>query len=178
MQKFDWADPFLLDDQLEDDERMIRDSIRQWVSDRFMPVIEEHNRNATFPTHLIPELGELGVYGASLTGYGCAGLSPIASGLICQELERGDSGLRSFVSVQGSLCMYPIWAYGTEEQKQRYLPKMATGVVPSKKVTVPSPIPVPGGFATTVAVIVTDWPKTVGVSDDVTVVVVSALKTC
>ncbi|MCY2957126.1 MAG: acyl-CoA dehydrogenase family protein [Planctomycetota bacterium] len=120
-------DFFDVDELYTDEERMIRDSIRSWVSDRFMPVIQEHNRNATFPTHLIKELGEMGVYGSSLTGYGCAGLSPIASGLICTELERGDSGLRSFVSVQGSLCMFPIHAWGTEEQKQKYLPKMAKG---------------------------------------------------
>jgi glutaryl-CoA dehydrogenase len=116
-----------VDELYSDEERMIRDTIRSWVSERFMPVIEEHNRAATFPTQLIPELGELGVYGASLTGYGCAGLSANASGLICQELERGDSGLRSFVSVQGSLCMYPIWAYGSEQLKQKYLPGMAKG---------------------------------------------------
>jgi len=120
-------DFYNVDELYSEEERMIRDAVRSWVSDRFMPVIEEHNRAATFPTELIPELGELGVFGASLDGYGCAGLSPVASGLICQELERGDSGLRSFVSVQGSLCMYPIHAYGTEEQKQKYLPKMATG---------------------------------------------------
>ncbi|MCB9877532.1 MAG: acyl-CoA dehydrogenase family protein [Planctomycetes bacterium] len=120
-------DFYNVDELYTDEERMIRDTVRQWVSDRFMPVIEEHNRAATFPTDLIPELGEMGVYGASLTGYGCAGLSGVASGLICQELERGDSGLRSFVSVQGSLCMYPIWAYASEELKQKYLPKMATG---------------------------------------------------
>ena len=129
------ADPYkaldylAVDELYSDEERMIRDTIREWVSDRFMPVIEEHNRNATFPTDLIPELGELGVYGASLTGYGCAGLSAVASGLICQELERGDSGLRSFVSVQGSLCMFPIWAYASEAVKQQYLPKMATGEI-------------------------------------------------
>ncbi|MEY4828962.1 MAG: Glutaryl-CoA dehydrogenase [Planctomycetota bacterium] len=122
-------DFYNVDELFSDEERMIRDTVRGWVSDRFMPVIEEHNRNATFPMHLIPELGELGVYGSSLKGYGCAGLSPIASGLICQELERGDSGLRSFVSVQGSLCMYPIWAWGSEEQKQKYLPGMAAGKI-------------------------------------------------
>ena len=122
-------DFYNVDELYSDEERMIRDTVRSWVSDRFMPVIEEHNRNATFPTNLIPELGELGVYGSSLTGYGCAGLSPLASGLICQELERGDSGLRSFVSVQGSLCMYPIWAWGSEEQKQKYLPGMAAGKI-------------------------------------------------
>ena len=122
-------DFYNVDELYSDEERMIRDTVRQWVSDRFMPVIEEHNRAATFPTHLIPELGELGVYGASLTGYGCAGLSPIASGLICQELERGDSGLRSFVSVQGSLCMYPIFTYGSESQRERFLPGMARGEI-------------------------------------------------
>jgi glutaryl-CoA dehydrogenase len=129
------SDPFKaldfydVDELYTDEERMIRDTIRSWVSERFMPVIEEHNRAATFPTQLIPELGELGVNGASLTGYGCAGMSANASGLICKELERGDSGLRSFVSVQGSLCMYPIWAYGSEQLKQKYLPGMAQGVL-------------------------------------------------
>ena len=116
-----------VDSLYTEEERMVRDTVRAWVSDRFMPVIEHHNREGTFPKELIPELGELGVYGARLEGYGCAGLSPIASGLICQELERGDSGLRSFVSVQGSLCMFPIHAWGTEAQKQKYLPKMAKG---------------------------------------------------
>jgi glutaryl-CoA dehydrogenase len=120
-------DFYNVDELFSDEERMIRDTLREWVSDKVIPIIEEHNRAATFPKHLIPELGELGVFGASLTGYGCAGLSGVASGLICQELERGDSGLRSFVSVQGSLCMFPIHAYGSEEQKQKYLPKMAKG---------------------------------------------------
>jgi len=116
-----------VDELYTDEERMIRDTIRGWVSDKFMPIIEEHNRAATFPTELIADLGEMGVLGASLTGYGCAGLGPVAYGLILQELERGDSGLRSFVSVQGSLCMYPIHAYGSEEHKQHYLPAMARG---------------------------------------------------
>jgi glutaryl-CoA dehydrogenase len=120
-------DFYNVDELYSDEERMVRDTVRSWVSEKLIPIIEEHNRAAKFPSQLIPELGELGVYGASLTGYGCAGLSPIAAGLICQELERGDSGLRSFVSVQGSLCMYPIHAYGSEVQKQRYLPKMAKG---------------------------------------------------
>ena len=118
-----------VDELYTEEERMIRDTIRDWVSDKFMPVIEEHNRAATFPTELIPELGEMGVLGASLSGYGCAGLSPVAYGLILQELERGDSGLRSFVSVQGSLCMFPIHAYGSEEHKQKYLPEMAKGTM-------------------------------------------------
>ena len=127
MSEFKAADFYQIDDLFTDEERMARDSVREWVSAEFMPVIEEHNRAGTFPSDLIPSLGEMGVLGASLVGYDCAGMSPVAYGLVLQELERGDSGLRSFVSVQGSLCMYPIYAYGNEEQKQKYLPKMASG---------------------------------------------------
>jgi len=127
MSRFKGADFFQIDDLFSEEERMARDSMRDWVDAEFIPIIEEHNRNATFPNELIPQLGEMGVLGASLQGYGCAGMSPVAYGLILQELERGDSGLRSFVSVQGSLCMFPIHAYGSEEQKEQYLPKMATG---------------------------------------------------
>ncbi len=127
MSEFKAADFYQIDDLFTDEERMARDSVREWVSAEFMPVIEEHNRAGTFPSDLIPGLGEMGVLGASLEGYDCAGMSPVAYGLILQELERGDSGLRSFVSVQGSLCMYPIHTYGTEEQRQKYLPKMAAG---------------------------------------------------
>ncbi|MCA8954947.1 MAG: acyl-CoA dehydrogenase family protein [Planctomycetes bacterium] len=127
MSEFRAADFYAIDDLFTDEERMARDTVRDWVSAEFMPVIEEHNRAATFPAHLIPGLAEMGVLGASLKGYDCAGMSPVAYGLILQELERGDSGLRSFVSVQGSLCMYPIWAYGSEEQKQHWLPQMASG---------------------------------------------------
>jgi len=127
MSEFKAADFYQIDDLFTDEERMARDSVREWVSAEFMPVIEEHNRAGTFPADLIPGLGEMGVLGASLEGYDCAGMSPVAYGLILQELERGDSGLRSFVSVQGSLCMYPIHTYGTEEQRQKYLPKMAAG---------------------------------------------------
>ncbi len=127
MSSYKAPDFYQIDDLLTEEECMVRDSVRDWVSAEFMPVIEEHNRAATFPADLIPQLGELGVLGAGLEGYGCAGLSPTSYGLILQELERGDSGLRSFVSVQGSLCMFPIHAYGTEEQKQKWLPKMAKG---------------------------------------------------
>lgn len=127
MSQFKAADFYQIDDLFTEEERMIRDTVRDWVDGNFMPIIEEHNRAATFPSHLVPQLGELGVLGCSLQGYGCAGLSPVAYGLILQELERGDSGLRSFVSVQGSLCMFPIHAYGSEEQKQRWLPGMAAG---------------------------------------------------
>jgi glutaryl-CoA dehydrogenase len=127
MSEFKAADFYQIDDLFSDEERMARDMVRDWVSAEFMPIIEEHNREAKFPAAVIPNLGEMGVLGASLQGYGCAGMTPSAYGLILQELERGDSGLRSFVSVQGSLCMWPIYTYGNEEQKEKYLPKMATG---------------------------------------------------
>ena len=127
MSQFKAADFYEIDDLFTEEERMVRDSVREWVDGEFMPIIEEHNRNGTFPSELIPKLGEMGVLGASLEGYGCAGLSAVAYGLILQELERGDSGLRSFVSVQGSLCMYPIHRYGNDAQKEKYLPAMARG---------------------------------------------------
>jgi glutaryl-CoA dehydrogenase len=115
------------DSLLQEDERLIRDTVRAFVSERVLPVIEGHFRAGTFPVDLIPGMAELGVLGANLQGYGCAGLGAVAYGLIMQELERGDSGLRSFVSVQGALVMYPIHAFGSEEQKTRWLPKMAKG---------------------------------------------------
>ena len=127
MEKFDGVDFMEIDSLFSEEEILIRDTARKFVQDRLMPIIEKHHRDATFPNHLIPEIGELGFLGANLEGYGCAGLSNTAYGLIMQELERGDSGFRSFVSVQGALCMWPIHEYGTEEQKQKYLPKMATG---------------------------------------------------
>ncbi len=127
MEKFDGVDFMEIDSLFSEEEILIRDTARKFVQDKLMPIIEKHNRDATFPSHLIPEIGELGFLGANLEGYGCAGLSNVAYGLIMQELERGDSGFRSFVSVQGALCMWPIYEYGTEEQKQKYLPKMATG---------------------------------------------------
>src|SRR5215470_9056005 len=112
---------------LDDEERMIRDTVRDWVTAEVLPVIEHHFRDGTFPNHLIPAIGAMGLLGANLHGYGCAGLGPVAYGLIMQELERGDSGLRSFVSVQGGLVMYPIHAFGSEAQKQKWLPAMARG---------------------------------------------------
>jgi glutaryl-CoA dehydrogenase len=127
MNRFKALDFYNVDELYDEEELMIRDTIREFVEAEFMPIIEEHNRAATFPSHIIPKLAELGVLGAGLQGYGCAGLSAVAYGLILQELERGDSGLRSFVSVQGSLCMFPIHAYGSDEQKEKYLPKMAKG---------------------------------------------------
>ena len=115
------------DSLLSDEERMIRDSVRGFVTDEVLPIIEHHFRAGTFPNELIPKVGELGLLGATLHGYGCAGLGAVAYGLIMQELERGDSGLRSFVSVQGGLVMYPIHAYGSAAQKERWLPALAQG---------------------------------------------------
>ncbi len=116
-----------IDSHLSEDERMIRDTIRQFTTKEIMPIIAKHYEDGTFPKHLIPLLAEMGTFGATIEGYGCAGLNYTSYGLIMQELERGDSGLRSFVSVQGALCMFPIYAFGTEEHKKKYLPKMAKG---------------------------------------------------
>ena len=129
MRKFDGVDYLEIDGLFSEEEIAVRDTIREFVSDKVLPIIEKHNREGTFPANLIPEMGELGVFGANIQGYGCAGLNNVAYGLIMQELERGDSGLRSFVSVQGGLCMYPILAYGSEEHKNKYLPEMAKGKV-------------------------------------------------
>ena len=112
---------------LTDEERMVQDSVARFVDDAVLPIIRPHFENHTFPRELVGELAALGLLGSSLEGYGCAGMNAVSYGLICQELERGDSGLRSFVSVQSSLCMYPIYTYGSEEQKSRYLPRMAQG---------------------------------------------------
>ena len=118
-----------LDDELSEEERLVRDAVARLVDERVLPIIGECFESARFPRELLPALAELGVFGASLHGYGCAGLNAISYGLICRELERGDSGLRSFVSVQSSLCMYPIHAYGSEAQKLQWLPRMARGEV-------------------------------------------------
>ena len=112
---------------LSDEERLVQDSVARLVGDKVMPLIAKAFEEHRFPKELVPDMAALGLLGSSLEGYGCAGMNAVASGLICQELERGDSALRSFVSVQSSLCMYPIHAFGTEAQKQRYLPAMARG---------------------------------------------------
>src|SRR2546426_151932 len=127
MDKFRGVDYFEIEDLLSEEERMVRDAVRDWVEAEFLPVVTEHHRAGTFPVQLIPKLGELGVFGATLKGYGCAGLNNVAYGLIMQELERGDSGLRSVASVQSGLVMYPIDAYGSEAQKEKWLPRLATG---------------------------------------------------
>ncbi|HYS03119.1 MAG TPA: acyl-CoA dehydrogenase family protein [Candidatus Eisenbacteria bacterium] len=118
-----------LDDQLSDEERLVRSTVARFVDERFLPLIVDHYERATFPMELVPELANLGLLGMHLHGYGAAGMNNVMYGLACQELERGDSGLRSFVSVQGSLCMFPIERYGSDEQKQRWLPAMAKGEV-------------------------------------------------
>jgi len=123
-------DFFNIDSALSEEERAVRDSVRRFVDERVLPIIGDAYVQGRFPRELIPELGELGVFGANLPEeYGCAGLNNVQYGLIMQELERGDSGVRSFASVQGALAMYPIYAFGSEEQKRRYLPKMATGEI-------------------------------------------------
>jgi glutaryl-CoA dehydrogenase len=124
---FSGVDYFALDELLSDDERLVRDTFRRFVDDELMPIVAKHFRAGTFPKELPRRLGEMGALGASLEGYGCAGLGPVAYGLINQELERCDSGFRSFASVQSSLVMYPIHAYGSDAQKDRWLPRMARG---------------------------------------------------
>ena len=120
-------DFFHLDDLLTDEERMARDTAKRFVEREILPLIERNFASETFPMHLVPQMAELGMFGANLKGYGCAGMNNVAYGLIMQELEAGDSGLRSFASVQSALSMYAIYANGNEEQKQRYLPEMAKG---------------------------------------------------
>ncbi len=127
--KFKGVDFIEFDTLLNDDERLVRDNTRKFIEENLVPIIEQCNRDGRFPKELIKPMGELGFYGASLKGYGCAGMSNVEYGLMTQELERGDSGVRSFVSVQSGLCMYPIYAFGSEEQKQKYLPMMALGEI-------------------------------------------------
>ena len=127
MARFPGVDYLLIDSQFSEQELMVRQTARQFVDERVIPVIRDSFRDARFPKELIPEMGKLGFFGANLEGYGCAGMSNVEYGLVMQELERGDSGIRSFASVQGALVMYPILTYGSEEQKQRWLPKLQSG---------------------------------------------------
>lgn len=120
-------DYFNLDEHLSPEDKMTRQTVKRFVEREILPTVERHFANATFPTELVPQMAELGFFGANLKGYGCAGMNNVAYGLIMQELEAGDSGLRSFASVQSSLSMYAIYAFGSEQQKQRYLPDMARG---------------------------------------------------
>jgi glutaryl-CoA dehydrogenase len=125
--KFQGVDFIQFDSLLSDDELIVRASTRAFVEDNLVPIIEQCNRDGRFPRELVRPMGELGFYGATLEGYGCAGVNSVQYGLLMQELERGDSGIRSFVSVQSALVMYPIYAFGSDQQKDTWLPKMATG---------------------------------------------------
>jgi len=130
MSRFHGVDFYDVDSLLSEEERAVRDTVREWVDDNVTPVIGEHYLEGKFPKHLVPQMAELGLFGANLPeAYGCAGLNNVAYGLIMQELERGDSGVRSFASVQGGLVMYPIHAFGSEDQKKQWLPRMASGQV-------------------------------------------------
>ncbi|MBM3532093.1 MAG: acyl-CoA dehydrogenase [Alphaproteobacteria bacterium] len=124
---FDWADPFLLDGQLTEAERLVRDAARDYCQDKLMPRVVEANRHEKFDREILNEMGALGFLGSTIDGYGCAGVNYVSYGLIAREVERVDSGYRSTMSVQSSLVMHPIHAYGTEAQRQKYLPKLATG---------------------------------------------------
>ena len=125
LQPLDFLD---IDRLLTDEDRLIAETVRRFAADRVLPSVEEWYEQGTLPTRdLAPAIGELGLLGMHLSGYGCAGASAVSYGVACRELEAADSGLRSFVSVQGSLAMFPIWKYGSEEQKQRWLPGMAAG---------------------------------------------------
>ena len=126
--QFQWDDPFLFDTQLDEDERMVRDTARDYAQEKLMPRVLMANRNESFDPEIYPEMGELGLLGPTISEeYGGAGVNHVCYGLIGREIERVDSGYRSMMSVQSSLVMYPISAYGSEEQKQKYLPKLARG---------------------------------------------------
>src|ERR1700739_180596 len=125
--KFRHVDFLKFDSLLNEDEKLVRSTARAFVEDNLIPIIEECFREGRFPRELVPMMGELGFFGASLQGYGCAGMSNVEYGLVMTELERGDSGIRSFVSVQSALVMYPIYAFGSDEQKNTWLPAMAKG---------------------------------------------------
>src|SRR5689334_2396809 len=127
MPAFSGVDFLDFDSLLSDEEKLARQTARKFVDDQLLPIIEQYNRDAKFPMQLLPQIAELGFFGANLKGYGCAGMSNVEYGLVMQELERGDSGIRSFCSVQSSLVMYPIHAYGSEAQKEKWLPAMARG---------------------------------------------------
>jgi glutaryl-CoA dehydrogenase len=159
MAKFKGIDYFDVDSLLSEEERMVRDTVREWVDDNLLPVIEHAYIERKFPRELIPQMAELGIFGANLPEeYGCAGLNNVAYGLIMQELERGDSGIRSFASVQGALCMYPIFEFGSEEQRMKYLPGMAKGeIIGCFGLTEPDFGSNPGGMITTAKQVDGGW---------------------
>ncbi|MFT7177648.1 MAG: glutaryl-CoA dehydrogenase, partial [Halioglobus sp.] len=126
-QKLNWQDPFLLDQQLNDEQRMVRDSARAYAQGKLLPRVRDAFRNEETDPAIFREMGELGLLGSTIDGYGCPGVDYISYGLVAREIERADSGYRSMMSVQSSLVMYPIYTYGTEAQREKYLPKLATG---------------------------------------------------
>ena len=147
--RFDWEDPLLLEDQLTEEERMLRDAARAYAQERLMPRILEANRHERFDRAIMTEMGELGLLGPTIEGYGCAGVNYVSYGLVAREIERVDSGYRSAMSVQSSLVMHPIHAYGTEEQRQRFLPRLAKGeLVGCFGLTEPDHGSDPGGMKT------------------------------
>ncbi|MBT8141143.1 MAG: acyl-CoA dehydrogenase family protein, partial [Gammaproteobacteria bacterium] len=124
---YHWQDPLNFDEQLSEDERIVMESARNYCQEKLMPRVLDANRNEHFDRAIMSEMGELGLLGTTIEGYGCAGLNYVSYGLIAREVERVDSGYRSAMSVQSSLVMYPIYAYGTDTQKEKYLPKLASG---------------------------------------------------
>ncbi len=147
--QFVWQDPFLLDQQLDDSERMIQESVRRYAQESLMPRIVEANRHEKFDPMITQEMGELGLLGATIHGYGCAGLNYVSYGLIAREIERVDSGYRSFFSVQSSLVMYPIFRFGSDSQREKYLPKLASGkMIGCFGLTEPNHGSDPGGMTT------------------------------
>jgi len=129
MARAEITDLYRIDDLLSDEEKAARNLVAEFVDREYLPIVGKHFRNGTFPMEIVPQLAEMGIFGANLHGYGCAGMNNVSYGLILQELERGDSGLRSFASVQTSLSMYPIYSWGSDEQKERFLPRMAKGKI-------------------------------------------------
>jgi glutaryl-CoA dehydrogenase len=147
--EFNWEDPLLLEDQLTEEERMVRDTARNYAQDKLMPRVLQANRHEKFDREIMNELGELGLLGSTIDGYGCAGTNYVSYGLVAREVERVDSGYRSAMSVQSSLVMHPIYAYGTEEQRKKYLPRLATGeIVGCFGLTEPDHGSDPGGMKT------------------------------
>lgn len=147
--QFSWDDPFLLSDQIDESERIVQETVRRYAEDSLMPRIVEANRNEVFDPTIATEMGELGLLGSTIDGYGCAGLSYVSYGLIAREIERVDSGYRSFMSVQSSLVMYPIFRFGTEAQRETYLPQLASGqLIGCFGLTEPNHGSDPGGMTT------------------------------